>query len=240
MNKNSFKNIKRKKIIVFSDLSILILKLGHRIVLKNIDKIFEILIKNQNTIILPTYNFNFAKTKKTSSDIKFITTGYLNKYLLKKYNFSRTKKPIYNYAIFGPEEKEILNLEQSSAFGKDSVIGYLSIHQATALGIGIDPSNFNWVTIHVCEEICNVPYRFYKKFSGKNIDTKENISEKIFVRKRKFSYVNTGIKVYHKLKKDKKLIYYKFSGINISSLNLYNYYKIGNNLLKKNKYALVE
>ena len=45
MNKNSFKNIKRKKIIVFSDLSILILKLGHRIVLKNIDKIFEILIK---------------------------------------------------------------------------------------------------------------------------------------------------------------------------------------------------
>ena len=236
----NFKSFKNKKIIIFSDLSMLILKVGHKKIINYIIEIIEILIKNNNTIILPTYNFNFAKTKKTSSDNKFITTGYLNKYLLKQYEFLRTKKPIYNYAVLGPKKKEIVSLEQNTAFGKDSVIGSLSMHGAIALGIGVDPLNFNWVTIHVCEEISKVPYRFFKKFTGQNIDTKENVNEKIFVRKKKFKFIITGEKIYNILSNKKKIFSYKFKKLNITSVNLYNYYKAGTQLLKKNKYSLVK
>ena len=100
----------------------------------------------------------------------------MNKYLLKKYNFSRTKKPIYNYAIFGPEEKEILNLEQSSAFGKDSVIGYLSMHQATALGI-----------VELIHQILiGLLFMFVKKYVMFHIDFIKNFLVKILIPKRTF------------------------------------------------------
>ena len=174
----NYKTLKNQKIIFFSDLSFLILKIGHKKLIDNIMEIIENLIKNKNTIILPTYNFNFAQTKKTSFEDKFITTGYLNKYLLKKYKFLRTKKPIYNYAVFGPEQEKILSLEQTTAFGPNSVIGHLSMHGAVAIGIGLDLLNFNWVTIHVCEEISKVPYRFYKNFMEKI-----SIQKKMLVKK---------------------------------------------------------
>lgn len=237
---NNFKKIKNKNIIIFSDLSLLILKFGHKKLIKHILEMIKILIENKNTIILPTYNFNFAKSKKTSSDEKFITTGFLNKFLLKKYQFLRTKRPIYNYAVFGPEQQKILQLDQTTAFGKDSVIGHLSIHNALAIGIGIDILNFNWVTIHVCEEISKVPYRFFKKFSGKNLDTNKNTWEKIFVRKRKHNLLNTGDKIYKSLFKKKKVNMFKFKKLDLTIIKLNDYYKVGSNLLKKNKYSLVK
>ena len=238
--KQNYKTLKKQKVIFFSDLSFLIIKIGHKKLVNNIIEIIETLIKNKNTIILPTFNFNFAQTKKTSFADKFITAGYLNKYLLNKYKFLRTKKPIYNYAVFGPEQEKILELEQTTAFGPNSVVGHLSIHGAVAIGIGLDLLNFNWLTIHVCEEISKVPYRFYKKFYGKNIDTREDVSEKIFVRKKKINLENTGVKIYYNLKKQKKINIYKFKKMDIASVNLNDYYKIGIQFLKKNKYSLVK
>ena len=51
------------------------------------------------------------------------------------------------------EEKQ----EQKTSFGKDSVIGNLSMNGSIGLGIGINPKTFTWVTLHVCEEIEKVP-----------------------------------------------------------------------------------
>ena len=238
MTKNLNK-IKNKIIIIYSDLSILLIKNNYKDIINNILEIIEILIRNKNTIILPTFNFNFAKNKKTSFKEEFITTGYLNKLLLKKYSFKRTKKPIYNFAAYGPKSLEILNLKQTTAFGEDSVIGYLSLTNAESIGIGIDPNNFNWVTIHVCEEIAKVPYRFYKKFKGLNLDTKKQISEVIFVRKKKYKVENTGVKIYKNLKKRKKIVKFKFKNLDVINLRLNDYFKTGMKLLKKNKFALV-
>ena len=238
--KKNINQIKNEKVIIYSDLSFLLIKNKPKTIVDNALKIIKILVKNKNTIIIPTFNFNFAKTKKTSNNPDLITTGYLNKFLLKKYDFKRTIKPIYNFAVFGPKALDILNLKQKTAFGEDSVIGHLSLNKSVCLGIGIEPTNFNWVTIHVCEELAKVPYRFFKKFDGLNLNTRKKVTEIIFVRKKKYNVENTGTKINNNLIKRKKITKKIFKNIDVINLKLKDYFKEGMKLLKTNKFALTK
>lgn len=232
------KKIKNENIIIFSDLTFLLLQSNFKKIFNDVDNFIDILIKNQNTIILPAFNLNFPSQKKTSFQSNFITTGYFNKYLIDKISFIRSQKPVYNYAMFGPNAKKIQSLGQSTAFGYDSVIGYLSKNKTFAFGIGINPKNFNWVTLHVCEELSKVPYRFFKNFKGKNTDTNKIVNEKIYVRYKNKKIENTGYPIYLELIEKKKIINLKFNSLDFVCLNLNDYFKIGMRLLKKNKYGL--
>ena len=78
-----------------------------------------------------------------------------------------------------------------------------------AIGIGIDPNNFGWVTIHVCEEFVQVPYRYFKNFKGYNIDLKKEVCEKMYVKK--LSYKKER-KLNIKIFKKKKIKLRKFMG----------------------------
>tara|TARA_B100001540_G_C15712720_1_gene599334 strand:+ start:440 stop:1159 length:720 start_codon:yes stop_codon:yes gene_type:complete len=232
--------IKKKNIIIFSDLTNLFLKNDVKKILKDLSNIVDLLVRNNNTIIIPAFNMNFPKSKKTSSNKKFITTGYFNKYLVEKYSFKRTNKPIYNYGLIGPNTKKLFELNQKTAFGIDSIIGYLSMNNSYAIGLGVDPSKFNWVTIHVCEELYKVPYRFYKVFKGTNIDTKKKVFEKMYVRRKRDNYQNYGFKVYKKLIKNKKIKSFKSKNVNITLLNLTDYFNEAISSLKKDIFSLVK
>ena len=164
-------------------------------------KILRNLIKNKNTIILPTFNFKFFEKKLTSNDLSNITTGIHVKFLISKIKFTRTNKPIYNYAITGPNSKELLKLNQTTSFGSDSVIGFLSQNNGIGIGFGLQPENYGWVTIHSCEEYCKVPYRFYKTFKGRKKEKNQKVFEKVFVRKNRFKNTNNLKKVFNILKK---------------------------------------
>ena len=164
-----------KNIIIFSDLQSLIFKYDIKEINTNIIKLFWYLKKMNKNIILPTFNLNFPESKQTSLLTRDITTGYLSKFLIKKFKFSRSKRPMYNYAVNGPNEKQICNLKQSTAWGNDSVLGYLVKNEAYGLAININPKIFNWLVIHYCEENSKVPYRYFKTFNGKNISTRKNI-----------------------------------------------------------------
>ena len=77
------KRLKQKNIIIFADLISLISdKKKFNNTIKETEKIIKELIKNENTIVLPTYNLNFPKLKITGYSEKFITTGSMIKYLL--------------------------------------------------------------------------------------------------------------------------------------------------------------
>ena len=235
-----FYKLKNSNVIIFSDLFEILIKYGEKKVLMYIDLIIKKLIKNKNTIILPAFNFDFTKTNKVSNNMNEIQTGFLNKYFSIKYNFKRTKKPIYNYFVKGPNCKKILSLEQNTSFGKDSVIGDLSINGSIGLGIGINPKTFTWVTLHVCEEIEKVPYRYFKTFYGVNIKSKEKLSETIFVRKKNSYRLNDGKKILKILHNKNKIHSDKYKNIDITLVNLKDFYKVGIKLLKKNKYALTK
>ena len=101
------------------------------------------------------------------------------------------------------------------------------------MGIGINPKTFTWVTLHVCEEIEKVPYRYFKTFYGVNIKTKEKLSETIFVRKKKSYILNDGKKILKILHTKNKIYNDKFKNIGITLINLNDFYKVGINLLKK-------
>lgn len=194
---------------------------------KEIWQIARILIKNKNTFILPTFNLRFPELKKTGKSIKFITTGFLIKFLLKRFDFKRTKKPMYNFAVIGPNSNKILKLKQTTAWGKNSVIRYLSEKKDT-IGIGVNTNllNFTWVTIHSCEEKLKVPYRYWKIFKGKNLDTKKNVSEKMFVRNLDKKKIDLKQKtLLKKLKKDGDLFLKKGKKVNYSIINLNKYYE---------------
>jgi aminoglycoside N3'-acetyltransferase len=222
------KKINNRNIVIFSNLLNLIdNKTKINATIKEFDKIVKILIKNNNTIVLPTYNLNFPKLKLTGYSEKFITTGILTKHILKSHKFKRTEKPMYNYAVIGPNLKTIISLAQSTAWGEDSVIGYLSNDKNT-LGIGVDTDllSFTWVSIHCCEEKLKVPYRFWKIFKGKNIDSGENVYEKMYVRyQNKKNMINLSQKiVLNKLVKDKKLFTKKGLHVKYSIINLNDYF----------------
>ena len=114
---------------------------------------------------------------------------------------------MYNYAVLGPNTKQILNLKQSTAWGDDSVIGFLSNDKDTlGLGVNIDLLSFTWVTIHSCEERLKVPYRFWKVFKGKNIDSGKEVYEKMFVRRFNENKDLKQKKILKKLKSEDKLL----------------------------------
>ena len=168
--------------IFFSDLSRSKTKKELINSVKYIEKIINKLKNENKNVILPTYNLLFPKTKITDFSSDSITTGHLNKYLLKKFKFKRTLRPMYNYAILGPDKNNILNCKQSTAWGEDSVIKYLIDKDAIGVGINLDLSKFNWMVIHHLEEKYRVPYRFYKIFKGYNKTIKKKVTEKMYVR----------------------------------------------------------
>ena len=220
--------------IFFSDLSKLKTKNELINATKYTEKIIEKLKNKNKNIILPTFNLFFPETKTTDFSINCITTGYLNKYLLKKFKFKRTKAPMYNYAIIGPDKNNILNCKQSTAWGEDSVIKYLIDKDTIGVGINIDISKFNWMVIHYLEEKYKVPYRFYKTFIGYNKTLKNKVSETMYVRKLnlKTSESFKLLKILNKKKLLKKKLYKK---LNFSFMNLQTYYQFGNIKLEKNK-----
>ena len=60
------KKINNKNIIIFADLlSLIYNKKKFNYTIKEFEKIVKILIKNNNTLVLPTYNLKFPKLKLT-------------------------------------------------------------------------------------------------------------------------------------------------------------------------------
>ena len=229
-----------KNIIIFSNLQNLVFKHDIKEINTNIIKLYKFLKKMNKNIILPTFNLNFPETKQTSLLTRDITTGYLNKFLIKKFKFSRSKRPMYNYAVNGPNEKQICNLKQSTAWGNDSVLGYLVKNEAYGLAININPKIFNWLVIHYCEENSKVPYRYFKTFNGKNISNRKNVKEKMYVRNYSKNKIEDGRKINNILLKKKIIKKFKFNLFDIYLLPFNEYNDIALRKLKTNKNYLVK
>ncbi len=219
--------------IFFSDLSKFKTKNELLNSAKYIEKIIEKLKNENKNIILPTYNLFFPETKITDFTSNHITTGYLNKYLLKKFKFKRTLNPMYNYALLGPDKNNILNCKQSTAWGEDSVIKYLIDKNTIGVGINIDLLKFNWMVIHYLEEKYKVPYRFYKIFKGYNRTIKKRVTEKMYVR-RLNSKTSESYKLINIIKKKKLLKKEKIKNNEFSFMSLKSYFELGDKKINKN------
>ena len=143
---------------------------------------------------------------------------------------------MYNYAVIGKKSKSIISLKQSTAWGENSIISYLSKQNAIGIGINVDIENFGWVAIHCAEEKFKVPYRYYKKFKGINLENKKRVFEKMFVRNLKKKLTTNSNKLYKRLAPKIKKI--NKTNYKIYMVNMNDAYEESCKFLSKNLYSL--
>jgi len=127
----------------------------------------------EGTLLLPTFNFDFSNFGyydylKTPSQM-----GSLSQESLKRKNFTRTKHPIYSFAVHGYHSKLFINLQNIGATSSDSPFALIRKLNGK-IGI-IDLSDQDSMTFyHYVEDYLSVPYRYNKIFNGKYINENGN------------------------------------------------------------------
>lgn len=124
------------------------------------------------SVIVPTYTWEFCKNafydiKRTKSAL-----GSLASAALESRAFSRTKHPIYSFAVAGKIKKELCDLNNISSWGHDSPFAKLCEFNAVNLFVGID-YKLAFTFDHHAEELAQVEYRNPKAFTGIYIDENE-------------------------------------------------------------------
>ena len=128
---------------------------------------FDVLcqIFGKENLILPSFNYDFPKskiydTKNTSSQV-----GTLTNYVLENSLLCRTKTPIFSFLTDIPE----LLLEHSYPFSSGSVFDYLYVNDGSVVFYGTDITSCTY--LHFIENQFGPPlFRYDKNFGGTIID----------------------------------------------------------------------
>jgi aminoglycoside 3-N-acetyltransferase len=134
----------------------------------------------EGTVAFPTFNFAFCNGstfdyKRTPSQM-----GMLTEMARRNPKASRILHPIYSFALFGKQAKELSEkINNISSFGDDSLFGEIRRQNAKILLIQL-PFNKSMTFLHHIEEMVGVDYRFLKNFEGDIIDYKGNKKRAVY------------------------------------------------------------
>lgn len=132
-------------------------------------------VGNLGTIMIRAWNWDFCHgtpfdIRKTPSRV-----GALGNVALRRKDFKRTRHPLYSYMVWGKNQEEICEMNDLSAFGADSMFGYLYKNHGKQLMFGSTMFN-SFTFVHFVEEQTGIKYRYLKKFEGEYIDYEGNKS----------------------------------------------------------------
>lgn len=201
------------------------------------------IIGPSKTLLMPTYTFNFPKTKIYDIRASKPSTGVLAQSFLNWPKVKRSYKPIFNYAILGPQTNDIIACKCSTAWGEDSIMGWLESSKAQFLSIGVH-SLISCTYYHMAEQQCLVPYRYFKKFKGDLLSNGRNLGKCFEV----FYVKPLGIDMTFLAKPAddaleatglKKKSYAK-SGTIIEGMNIADIVNVSKNLLLKDPFAMID
>ena len=190
--KNLFKDVNLKigdTVMVSSDvLKIMI----HNKNSKNeidINSIIDMLIEKisaKGTLLFPTFNWDFCSGKIFDYKNTKSQCGTLSNIALKRLDFTRTKNPIYSFAVTGKNMEYICNMPHKDSFSFDSPFGYLINNNAKNLFINLNYRKAGFPFVHILEQELNLNHRYKKKFSGDYINVngfRKKEAYSLFVRK---------------------------------------------------------
>lgn len=127
-------------------------------------------VGEEGTILIPTYNWDFCKGITFDYRKTPCKTGSLGKAALKRTDFTRTKHPIYSFAVWGKDAERLYAMDNKDSFGQDSPFAYLREVHAKNLFLDVSYQN-SFTFAHYAEEWeGNVPYRYVKEFTAGYID----------------------------------------------------------------------
>jgi len=163
-------------------------------------------LAGDTTILMPAFTFGFSESRYWSAKNTKSEMGALTEFFRKQNGTIRTVHPFHSVVAYGAHAKEFLTCNSLSSFGRGSPFEKLLELDAYNLSLGtefIGGATF----VHHTEEVCQVPYRYYKEFPGKVYDMNEKkVNEvfKMYVRKitETFEYENNWDKVFNDLCKE--------------------------------------
>ena len=122
-------------------------------------------VGDSGTLIIPLFNFDFAKG--ITFDIKGTRSnmGVLTEVARKRDGTVRTTNPIYSFVIFGKNKDYFKSVKLTTALGRDSVYARLIELDGKIAALGL-PDNKCMTFVHHIEEMHKVPYRIYKYFTA--------------------------------------------------------------------------
>jgi len=151
------------------------------------DAIIDVLMDiagTKRTLIMPAFTFQFPGSKVFDKKRTKPQTGILVESFLKHPGVRRSSQPIFSYAAFGPDADAMLSCRCSTAWGKDSVMGWFEDVDALFVSLGVH-SLLSCTYYHTAEERQSVPYRYHKRFTGTLYDDGKEVGpceEVFFVR----------------------------------------------------------
>lgn len=170
-------------VLVHSSLKRLILKLKNEFgEIVTPKMIYNSLIKtlgNEGTLVLPLYNFDFPKTNYFNFNETPSQMGALTEIGRNQKNSIRTGHPIYSFSVSGKLAGEFKGIDNKSGYGSDSPFAKLKELNGKIAVIGLTDQN-SMTSYHFVEEQNLVDYRYFKNFSGKYINKKNNAQIKTY------------------------------------------------------------
>ena len=194
----------------------------------------------QGTIVVPTFSYSFTKqedfdVRNTPSDV-----GLFSEEFRKLPMALRSKNPNFSVASVGRYAKEFQRSRVDDSFGENTVFDLLYKLKAKIVCLGCE---FDRITfVHYLEQSLGVPYRYFKKFSGKLLDEQgvRSIDTTYFVRDLDL-ITGVDLSLLKKRGIDKGAVKIDaFGRFPVSSISADDFYDIGTELLKENTYALVK
>ncbi len=208
-------------------------------ILNTIYTIIKDIIGDSGTIVVPTFTFGFSSGE--DFDIENTASknmGNFSEYIRTHEASVRSKHPIQSVSALGDKAKWICELNSYSGFGKDSPFARLLEASGKILLLG-RPVSTSFV--HLLEEYNQVPYRFWKEFSGNYI--KDGLCEYktygLFVRDHATNPQIQLKKIESVLTLAGKVKSCKLGGGMVHSINTKDYFEVVNEKLQKDPYFCV-
>jgi aminoglycoside 3-N-acetyltransferase len=158
----------------------------------SVKDILESLLEVAGTVVFPTFNVDSVMGNSFGEfDIRSTPSrmGVLSEYARVYCNNSiRSGHPMYSFVSVG-QNSAFFNVNNFSGYGKDSPFAILRRLNGKILIIGSLKNSEGNSILHHVEEIHQVPYRFYKLFSGKYTDRYGEITDRTYT-----FYCNGGVK----------------------------------------------
>lgn len=166
----SLRNVIKKEdkvIVIYSNTSKLLNEFTFdKNLVPEILNLIENFITKDRTLILPSFSADiFLKTGKFDLKKSIDNIGILPKEALKR-NYFRTPQPLHSYLVLGKKEMEVKKLSHKTSWGEGSILDFMSKNNARICTLGL-PWNKGCAYLHKFEEDFQVPWRYFKKFSGK-------------------------------------------------------------------------
>ena len=158
-------------------------KKGIRLTPKDILHSFLIAVGETGTLLFPAFNFGFAEGQPFSLQDTPSEMGILSETARHHPDAIRTGHPIYSFTALGHLAHEFKDVDNESGYGVDSPFAICrSLGGKVAV---LDLPDQNSMTFyHYVEEMLEVPYRYYKSFTGPYLDhhTRQTKTYRLFVR----------------------------------------------------------